>query len=140
MLHDAVVQTALVAGGVVTIGGAIGYTWKRVIRPLAHLLVTIEETIPIVNDIRAEFRNDGGKSLKDAIDRIEHDGSNTRQALVTHTEWSEAQALKLENSLVRLSNLSTRVDDLVNLVNVFIGLGTLQPPTPKDPGAAPAEP
>ena len=55
-----------VLGGLILIVTA----WK-VVWPFLRLLVTLDKSLPVLITIAAEFQTNGGKSLKDQLNRIE---------------------------------------------------------------------
>jgi hypothetical protein len=57
--------------GAATLVTATSVLWSKLFRPLARLIVMVEESAPVLKEIAAQFRTDSGSSLRDTIDRIE---------------------------------------------------------------------
>lgn len=83
------VDPLVYAGLLVTVGTAIGWIWRRCVRPVLHMakdwhgtsdrpgvpghkgvMVRLAEHDEMLAEIRDQLTPNGGKSLKDAIDRI----------------------------------------------------------------------
>lgn len=56
--------------GAAAVLAALATIWKYVF-PLLRLLVTADKLLPVLFTIAAEFQTNGGKSLKDQLNRIE---------------------------------------------------------------------
>lgn len=83
--------------GIAATIGAIAVIW-RVVKQFSKLIYFVETYGPVLFSIAEQFKKNGGNSLKDQVDRIEHTASEaTRLAL-------EALGLVRENreSVIRL--------------------------------------
>lgn len=95
-------EALVIAGGAIS---AIGYLYKKVIRPLARTLVMVEEATPILADIAQEFKGTGS-SLKDHLDittteikKAKHDATQTRASLAMYIHVSDKRFTAIEESI-----------------------------------------
>lgn len=84
-MHEGLSIVAGVTGSILAIGTFTAVVWKKIIKPL----VKIEEALPTLHEIHSQFSNNGGSSLKDQIDDINHQVRNIRQVLNVHVEAEE---------------------------------------------------
>ena len=88
---------------------AIGVIWQRIFKPLFKgmkiaydSILKIEELHPVLLTIAAQFKNNGGSSLKDSVDRIERKADtslvNAKIAINAVNTLTEALASRPCNS------------------------------------------
>ena len=71
------ISAAIVAIKVITGGGPFKWLWDRLIhQPVREGLreVIVAEVSPLLEAVRAELTTNGGSSLRDAVNRLEHHG------------------------------------------------------------------
>ncbi len=62
---DGVARDLTIIAGVIV---AVGVIWRGVVRPVLRYARRLEATVA---DVQGEFRNNGGSTLRDAVDRID---------------------------------------------------------------------
>ena len=82
---------------------AIGTIWRYVIRPPIRFAKRVEQALQNVDQ---QLKPNGGKTLRDAVDRIEGRVANLEQ-------WREDDVARLEQ-LERINAANAAVDALVN--------------------------
>lgn len=103
-----IINAAVLITAVTVILAGIVALWKKVLRPGARLITSIDEMLPllreltnefkntphafaILDDIIAQFRTDSGSSLRDVVDRLE-------QAAITNREAVERAAVATQST------------------------------------------
>ena len=64
----------VVLGFLTALASLGGIVWKFLVKPMLHLTKTIEDLsndLPVIHEIASEFRNNGGSTLRDVLDRIQ---------------------------------------------------------------------
>jgi hypothetical protein len=134
----------VLAGAVFT---ALGFLWKKVIKPLAKfiteadqmlpLLVALNETFKnnptafaVINEIAAQFRTDSGSSLRDAVDGLVVSAAKNETAAAVNKAASEqlkigveAQRLLDVEDRELLRNLMLQLDRLKTKVTAAAATG-----------------
>jgi hypothetical protein len=83
--------------GIAATIGAVAVIW-RVVKQFSKLIYFVETYGPVLFSIAEQFKKNGGNSLKDQVDRIEHTAEEAKRTSL------EALALVRENrdSVIRL--------------------------------------
>lgn len=95
--------------GLAAIVVALRTIWTKGIRPVSRAIKVLHATYDSVSEQDTRLRtvekrseellNNSGSSLRDAIDRIEAEQANQGQTMTEHLEWSQAEILKVWQSL-----------------------------------------
>lgn len=67
---ETILAVGIASGGIASFIATAGVLYKKVVRPVSHTVVFMEESLPVLRDIADQFKNNGGSSLKDRIDSI----------------------------------------------------------------------
>lgn len=132
------INTAVLITAVTVILAGIVALWKKILRPGARLVTSVEEMLPllrelttefkntphafaILDDIIAQFRTDSGSSLRDVVDRLESAATVNREAVeraaiaTQSTEHVLAVALETVRQLAQQDR--EKIDRLIILLD-----------------------
>jgi hypothetical protein len=110
---------------------AIGATWTFIIRPLVKFhrsifkaALTIENIFPVLTTIANEFKANGGSSLKDSLNRIEHLANGAK----TMAETSATAALVSKEAAQVALNTASDARDISadNQIKLSMALNSVQ--------------
>jgi PAS domain S-box-containing protein len=65
---------------------AVGACYRALVRPAVRLIRQVLETCETVSEIAAQFKPNGGSSLRDSINRLENDSKKMKEQLVVNEQ------------------------------------------------------
>ena len=96
--------------GAAALAGAARTLYIYVIRPLAALVTLVEEHLPVLVAIAAEFAPDGGNTLSDRMDRVLADTEansrairDVRVRLGRFEDWTKLRLTEANDALERIT-------------------------------------
>jgi len=100
MSAAAIAVEALIGGAVTAVIGGVGWLLAELIKSMRDdVRETRVELVAVkvdLADVKAQYRNNGGSSMRDAVDRIESTGNQTAATLTAHLIHAAGQDARLD--------------------------------------------
>lgn len=93
------------AGGLALIS-FIGVFWVRIVRPLDHAVTALRQFVPALPgliELQAEFKSNGGSSLRDRVDYIANEAEAAKEMAAATSRKQIELAQRIEESTLLLT-------------------------------------